>query len=200
MKRCDCVISWSTVSGVSFRAVTGGASARRCQAQAPLPVVRDQVQGEVEFVASSPSIPHAPVPHVPHPREGVFHGRRVASKWRYDVSLKSPSDFDGLGSAVRLGRGEEHRSRRTDFDGTSLRSVTTQSTRAGECLGPGCIECNVRHKARSRARTESGHCARRRRTATRPPSPSSATAPGAGTTSTVALKMRPLTPKPASRW
>lgn len=40
------------------------------QAQASLPVVRDQVQGEVQFVASFAPVAHAPVPHVPHPRKG----------------------------------------------------------------------------------------------------------------------------------
>ncbi len=41
---------------------------------------------------------------------------------------------------------------------------------------------------------------RRRRSATTPPRPSSAAAPGVGTTSIVALKIRPLTRMPASRW
>lgn len=45
------------------------------QAQAPLPVVRDQAEREVQFVPASSAVSHTPVPHRPHPRERMLHDR-----------------------------------------------------------------------------------------------------------------------------
>ena len=75
---CDEVMSNPSLSNSSFLTRGRAPSPGLAQAQAPLPVGRDQHQREVHFVASSPPyfpVSHTPVPHVLHPREGVLdHG------------------------------------------------------------------------------------------------------------------------------
>lgn len=72
-RRCEHALGLLRGVRFSVRARSMAVAWRPDQAQAPFPVVCDQVEGKVKCVAAYPSAQHAAEPHLFQPGEGMIH-------------------------------------------------------------------------------------------------------------------------------